>query len=94
MDKETAKEQHESVANVIWGALEQAEEICADHGYPVNINGSAPGGGALDFNSKDGTWSATITLKVASARATKGHMVHYTYRRPGGIEKVRSRSKW
>lgn len=63
MKRKEALEQYKNVFDIISDCLEQAKELCKDHGYPVDIQTSAPEN-QLEIKGK--TWAAPIKLTVYS----------------------------
>ena len=65
MTREEALKQLRNVEDVISDCMEQAEQICMDHGYPVKIEMQAPKE-RLGVDEKKGKWIVPINLTVQS----------------------------
>jgi len=78
MTREEALKQLKKVFDVISDCLEQVEEICRDHGYPVKIEAQAPEA-RLGVDEKKGEWIAPINLTVQSIIADNNDAVYKLY---------------
>lgn len=75
MTREEALKQLRNVEDVISDCMEQAEQICYDHGYPVKIEMETQEE-RLGVDEKKGKWVVPIHLAVQSKIADTGYKLY------------------